>query len=320
MPRRRNPEDDVLNSLAAAFMRLDPRVQIAMIVLAAVVGVAFLLVQSHRQYPTANGNPNALLGNPSNATANPSDRSNFLMVKPYFVLSYNSDNGTPNWVSWRVTSADLGESPRKQFFDPDATLPGGFNVVVNRDYSGSGFDRGHMCPHSDRAANVEMSYATFVMTNVIPQAPNVNRKAWEQLEEYGRELVSRQHQRLYVTSGPAGRGGRGSKGMADTLAGGKVVVPAQCWKVIVAVPDTGGDDVSKINAGTRVITVMMPNDNDSVSYEWASFRTSAAEIESRTGLHFFTSLPADVSQALRQKVDVEAIPPPRPRYGGESSE
>ena len=42
---------------------------------------------------------------------------------------------------------------------------------MHRDYTGSGFDRGHMCPHSDRAANEEMSFATFVMSNIIPQAP-----------------------------------------------------------------------------------------------------------------------------------------------------
>ena len=48
------------------------------------------------------------------------------MVKPYYALSYNSTKGTPNWVSWRVTEADLGEAPRKDDFDTDVDLPSSF--------------------------------------------------------------------------------------------------------------------------------------------------------------------------------------------------
>ena len=66
-----------------------------------------------------------------------------------------------------------------------------------------------MCPHSDRAANTDMSYATFVMTNIIPQAPNVNRKAWAEMENYCRELV-RHHDSLFIIAGPIGEGGTGT--------------------------------------------------------------------------------------------------------------
>src|SRR5205823_19151 len=84
--------------------------------------------------------------------------------------------------------------------------------------------------HADRAATSEMSFATFVMTNIIPQAANVNERAWAHLEEYCRTLVSREHDRLYVIAGPAGRGGRGTAGYKESIAGGRVTVPAQCWK------------------------------------------------------------------------------------------
>jgi endonuclease G len=169
-----------------------------------------------------------------------------------------------------------------------------------------------MCPHSDRAATAAMSFATFVMTNIIPQAPNVNQKAWAQLEMYCRDLV-RQGQHLYIISGPAGRGGRGSMGSAETIAGTKVTVPAECWKIVVVLPEAnaGGDDLAKISAATRVIAVIMPNDNDAVGEAWAGFRTSAAEIEGRTGYHFFDRLSADVAQALRQKIDSTPIAPPQ---------
>jgi endonuclease G len=257
-----------------------------------------------------------LLGNPSQAGNDPRARDNYLMVKPFFALSYNDTKGIPNWVSWRVTVADLGDAPRKQDFDPDVALPVSFRQVQSREYTRSGFDRGHMCPHSDRAANQDMSFATFVMTNIIPQAPNVNRKAWEQLESYGRDLVKEQNVRLYVIAGPIGQGGRGSSGVRESIGGG-VCVPAECWKIIVVLPEAGSDDLAKVSPATRVISVDMPNDEDKVGEEWDKFRTSAAEIERKTGLHFFDHVRSDVAETLRQKIDHEAIPPPKPHhYGG----
>jgi endonuclease G len=234
------------------------------------------------------------------------------MVKKYYALAYNNAAGRSNWVSWRVAAADLGEAPRK-LFDPDPDLPRGFIRITSRDYVGSGFDRGHLCPHSDRAANEDMSFSTFVMTNIIPQAPNVNQKAWARLESYCRGLVGKQHHRLYIIAGPAGEGGLGTEGLKQTIANGKVTVPAECWKVVVMVPDGGGtDDLAKINTATRVIAVLMPNDNDVVGDEWAKYRTSAATVEQKTGLHFFDTLPADVAQVLRQKVDRLPIGASRP--------
>jgi endonuclease G, mitochondrial len=260
--------------------------------------------------------PQLLLGNPSRATGDSSNRDNFLMIKPFYALSYNSDKGTPNWVSWRVTSADLGEAPRKREFSTDLTLPVSFTQITHKDYSASGFDRGHMCPHSDRAATIEMSYATFVMTNIIPQAPSVNQKAWAQLEMYSRDLA-RAHNHLYILCGPWGKGGVGSKGPRETLANGKVTVPAECWKVIVIVPEAGGeDDLAKINPATRVIAVDMPNDQTQVGEEWDNFRVAPLEIEHKTGLHFFTTLRPEIAAVLKAKIDTTKIPAPKPMHGG----
>lgn len=323
MARRRNRTDGddvdaIINSSVASFRQLDRQSQIAILVLIALLAVVVAVFYFHSYRVTTPGTaatPNLLLGNPSSASTDPLNRDDYLMVKPYFVLSYNSDKGTPNWVSWQVTSEYLGNAPRKQVFDSDTTLPVGFNVVNTRDYSGSGFDRGHMCPHSDRAANQDMSYSTFVMSNVIPQAPNVNEKAWAQLEDYGRQLA-RQGDHLYIISGPAGQGGIGSKGFKESLAGGKVVVPAECWKIIVVVEPGSGDDLARISMGTRVIAVDMPNDQTRVGEEWAQYRTSPAQIEQKTGFHFFSNVRPDIAAALRQRIDDVPIPPPRPLSHG----
>ncbi len=303
--------------LIGAVQRLPPGVQLAiaalMILGGLFVAVAVAVFALSRNAPTAGpvavaGSPQMWLGNPSNAAADP---DNFLMVKPYFALSYDRDKGTPNWVSWRLTGADVGTSPRAPEFAPDLTLPPGFARITTGDYRGGGFDRGHMCPHGDRSADPDMSYATFVMTNVVPQAANLNQKAWDQEEEYCRDLARRGH-RLYVIDGPAGRGGVGKFGLRDTIAGGRVVVPSDCWKVVLILDDDGTDpDPATITPDARVLTVDMPNDQNTVDESWSQYRTTPAEVERRTGLRFFDRLRPDVADALRQRLDRTPLPPPR---------
>jgi endonuclease G len=262
---------------------------------------------------------NGLLGNPSEATTNPKNRNNYLLIKPYFVTSYNSDAGEPNWVSWVLTKEDLGDAPRKRTFDTDTSLPIGLRRIKGKDYTSSGFDRGHMCPHSDRAATQDQSYSTFVMTNIVPQAPNLNQKAWQQLEDYARSLASAGNH-VYTIAGPIGQGGVGSNGPAKTIGPPDhlVIVPAKCWKILVIVPEAGGsDDLRKIDRHTRVIAVLMPNDDTEVGYAWAKYRVSVADIEKETHLTFFTRLPRDVAAALKAKADDEQTPKPVPRKFGE---
>lgn len=261
---------------------------------------------------------NLLLGNPSGATTSVRNRHNYLLVKPYFTASYNSSKGEPNWVSWVLTVEDLGNAPRKRSFDTDP-LPIGFVRIKTAEYVKSGFDRGHICPHSDRAANEEMSFSTFVMTNVIPQAPNLNRRAWVQVEDFARDLAF-QGNHVYQIAGGSGVGGVGSDGRADRISDGRVLVPAKLWKIIVVVPEAGaGSDLSKINAETRVIAVNIPNDNTKVRDAWKQYRVSVRTIERETGLTFFTALPPDVAKALKEKTDDAATPVPVPRVYGKAA-
>ncbi|HEX4588468.1 MAG TPA: DNA/RNA non-specific endonuclease [Gemmataceae bacterium] len=293
----------------------------AAVLVAAAVLIVLILIQNpgfQRQQPLTDSAPaeasvHLTLGNPSGATDNPDDADNFLMRKPYYALSYNNAKGTPNWVSWQVQVSDLGDAPRPQFY-PDPDLPRSFKHVTPRDYAGSGFDRGHMCPHSDRGATPEASTATFAMTNIVPQAPNENQRAWADFEDYCRGLVRKRHAVLYIVSGPQGRGGEGTRGPADTIADGKVTVPARCWKVVVVVDDGAGgpDDVSRIGPRTRVIAINMPNDQ-SVGHGWAKYRTNVREIEELTGYTFFGRVPADIADGLKAKADTEHVPPSRPR-------
>ncbi len=265
--------------------------------------------------PPADESVHLLMGNPSGATADPDRPDDYLLKKPYYALSYNNAKGAPNWVSWCLKQGDFGPAPRSQFY-PDPDLPRNFKHITPRDYNGSGFDRGHMCPRSDRTSTPEAANATFSMANIIPQAPHVNQRAWADFEDYCREQVRRRHHTLYIVSGPAGTGGEGTNGPAETIARGRVTVPAKCWKVVLSLADGTGtaEDLNRVGPRTRLIAVVMPNDQ-SVGHGWAKYRTSVKEVEALTGYRFFDRVPAGVMDRLKEKVDDERVPAPRTRKG-----
>jgi endonuclease G len=246
--------------------------------------------------PAPSGNRNLLLGNPSGATHDPSQPTNYLIERPQYVLSYNRDHGIPNWVSWQVAQSDLGDTQRSNNFTSDTTLPAGWYRVTLDDYTGSGYDRGHMCPSADRTATVKDNQATFVLTNIVPQAPDNNRSTWEHLEALSRQLVGKGHV-LYIIAG-----GDGSIG---TIAKGKVLVPSYTWKIIVVMP-AGQSDVTRITADTPVLAVRVPNALNTKLGDWDQYRVTVASIEEATGYHFFTNLAPDIQSALKSRID--AVP------------
>ena len=248
------------------------------------------------------------MGNPSEATEDPAKGENFLMKKEQYALSYNKKTGTPNWVSWHLNKDWLGDVERENDFRPDGTLPKGFPRFTPRAYFRSGFDKGHLCPSGDRTATPEDNSATFLMTNMIPQAPNNNQKGWERLESYCRGLAKKGKE-LYIVCGPAGVGGVGSNGFKAALKAeqGTLRVPGKTWKVVLVLPK-GVTDPNQVKPSARVIAVIMPNDQ-TVTKNWAKHRVSAEEVEELTGLTFFSAVPAEVAEELRSHVDDEPIRP-----------
>lgn len=243
---------------------------------------------------SATNNRNLLLGNPSNAAPSTASTDNYLMVKPQYVLSYNNKTHTANWVSWQLNRSWMGAADRKNDFRPDDALPDGWYKVRPNDYMSSGYDRGHIAPSADRTRNEADNSSTFLMTNMMPQVPELNRGAWGDLEDYCRELVQ-QGKELYIVAGPVGR--KGSIGKKE-----KIAVPSKTWKVI-AVLDRQGLGLQGITNNTRAIAVIMPNDASVKGKGWKSFRVSVRQVERETGLNFLSNVPVQVQQVIESKVD-----------------
>lgn len=251
------------------------------------------------------GAENLLMGNPSNAKPNVNQPENYLITRPQYTLAYNRSRGTANWASWYLSKKWLGEIDRQDNFRPDESLPSGWYRVITSDYTNSGFDRGHQCPSGDRTITAGDNSQTFLMTNIIPQAPNHNQGPWAQMEAYSRKLA-REGNELYIIMGNYGTGGIGSGGYKEKLANGKITVPKYIWKVILILPE-GEEDLRRVNSSTRVIAVNMINRQDVSGLHWSDFRTTVDDIETETGLDLLSALPVSVQVALESKKDTGPI-------------
>jgi endonuclease G len=250
--------------------------------------------------PVINDNDHMYFGNPSNAAFLTDSINNYLIRKDYYAVSYSRDRGTPNWVSWHLFSNDIGSTPRQDDFREDITLPAGWYQVTNASYTSSGFDRGHNCPSGDRTSTVAANSATFLMTNMIPQAQYNNQIVWTGMEDSLRRLVT-QGNELYIIMGSYGMGGTGNGGYKTTIDGGRVTVPSNIWKIAIVIAN-GNNDSARVTTNTRVIAVDVPNTNTLFS-SWKNYRTSVDAIEAATGYDLISRMPVLLQAALEARVD-----------------
>ena len=123
------------------------------------------------------------VGVPNISGASTASTTNYLSVKKGYVMSYNGVEGRANWVGWTLSASDVGSVERTNRFIQDESFPRGFRIVDERDYTHSGFDRGHLCNSEDRTSSYSLNVETFLMSNMIPQTPELNRGPFKFLEE-----------------------------------------------------------------------------------------------------------------------------------------
>ncbi|HVZ75543.1 MAG TPA: DNA/RNA non-specific endonuclease [Polyangia bacterium] len=238
--------------------------------------------------PPPSANVNLALGEPRDG--DPSD--DVLLDHGVFVASYDPARLVPSWVAWRLVAEDLGEIPRRDHFHPDSTLPAGLTSPRPRDYVGSGYDKGHLCPSGDRTASVESNDETFVMTNVEPQIAALNRGPWEKLEEHERHLATEGRQ-VFVVAG----------GLFDAepkrLPSGEAV-PRANYKILVVLDR--GRGAADVDDATPVTAVIMPNSNAVAHTSWCDHVVSIDEIERQSGYDFLALMPEAVQRRIEARV------------------
>jgi endonuclease G, mitochondrial len=230
---------------------------------------------------------NVQLGIPSDN--DPSD--DYLIFRHQYVLSYNKKRNVANWVSWTLNAGWFGEAPRSGKFISDTTLPQEFYRVKTSDYNNSGYDRGHLVQSEERTKTDEDNHATFVLSNIIPQRPDLNQGVWLRLESYCNDLCRKLNKDLYIIAGGIFHSDR-------TIRHG-IAVPDSCFKIIVVLDKE--KSLSDITATTEVIAVVMPNENGVRNDAWEKYRTTIRRIEASTGYNFLSRVSQNIQDAIENK-------------------
>lgn len=124
-----------------------------------------------------------------------------ILRRTNYTASFNAKTNLPNWVAWAITPDELIErESRNNNFQPDPAQPTHM-AVTTEDYTGSGYDRGHMCPAADNKFHWRAMDECFYMTNICPQNHNLNAGVWSTLEQQCRRWAET-GTTVYIACGP----------------------------------------------------------------------------------------------------------------------
>ena len=202
-----------------------------------------------------------------------------LLVNPSYLVDFDVQSGVAFWVHYALTAQEcMGAVPRKDAFGQD-------NRVVNSptasSYASSGYDRGHLKPAADSRRSAAEMRNSFLMTNMAPQSPNLNRGIWKKLEEDVRTW-GLAYDEVHVTCGPSDLTQR-------TLSSG-VRVPSAFWKVVL-----------RTSPDTTCLAFRFPN-ADKVPGALEDYLVSVDALEAELGLDLFPSLPDGTERRVEGEV------------------
>ena len=143
-----------------------------------------------------------------------------------FAVMYSGVSRTPLWSAEYLTRKRLQQAKeidREDSFHEESQLPQSMRAQLS-DYSGSGYDRGHLAPNGDMA-NRSQQYDSFSLANIAPQSPRNNRYIWRNIESATRYLTQ-QYGEVYTVTGVAFTDKK-----AKQLAG-RVLVPSHFFKAV----------------------------------------------------------------------------------------
>ena len=128
-----------------------------------------------------------------------------ILHKKAFDICYLCEWKTPKMVVYQVDGRliDAKNLSRKHLrFRPDYQLPTKCRSYP-KDYSRTGYDRGHLAPNAVFDYSRAVQKETFLMSNIAPQKPKLNRKLWAKIERFVR-MQARKYGKIGVITGVCG--------------------------------------------------------------------------------------------------------------------
>ncbi|ULO03841.1 DNA/RNA non-specific endonuclease [Campylobacter sp. RM12651] len=112
-----------------------------------------------------------------------------LLDKYYYVNCYNYKLKSSIAVAYKLKKENLETHIKKRpKFEEDFELPKKHRTRWS-DYLHSGYDRGHILSNQSMNATKGAQRSTFLMSNITPQVPEINRKVFLKAEKFERLLA-----------------------------------------------------------------------------------------------------------------------------------
>lgn len=207
-----------------------------------------------------------------------------------FMVGYSELRMNPLWVTYRLEAAPPGAiGSRPSSFSQDKRS---LARVAHQDYTGSGYDRGHLAPNYAIAKvhGREAQLQTFLMTNISPQTANLNRRVWQRIEQIAMDHFAPLKQEVWVITGPV------FAPQTARLPNTYIQIPTAFYKIFIA-PATAERPI-------KVLAFLVPQDVQGQEV-LSQFLTSVRSIEEATGLDFLHRLPAQQQESLETSIQPE---------------
>lgn len=212
------------------------------------------------------------------------DRSEKILKRSNYTISYNRNWNQPNWVAWELNKNETkGRNNRNEEFTADPDLAEAYQVE-SYDYSGSGYDRGHMCPAGDNHFDAKAMNESFYMSNICPQNHELNAGKWNDLEIACRKWANR-YQQLFIVCGPIIDKRNGKRIGKEH----EIIVPEKFFKVILITS----------TKPARAIGYIFENNGSDRPYKVHSID----EVEKITGMDFFPNLPDKIEDLVESRYE-----------------
>lgn len=214
--------------------------------------------------------------------------SHILRNKGY-MLEYSETLENPLWVIYKVKEPRYNSGKRPRSFQEDWRS---FSAVNHKDYTHSGYNRGHMAPNYVIATRYgkEAQKETFLMTNITPQKGQLNQKSWQRLEELIANDFSEWYGEFWVVTGPI------FDKNPDTIKNTKIAIPKAFYKVLIKPATDQQPDMA--------LAFIFPQNADPKA-SLMTFVTSIDEVESQSGIDLFSALDDSIEEALESSTTPE---------------
>lgn len=218
----------------------------------------------------------------------PDSISSMILERYCYTVSYNRESRQPNWVMWKLTGDHVMQRKEGVWneYREDEELPFEIRSTLE-DYASSGYDRGHMCPGGDCNWDDEGRDETFVLSNMCPQNPNLNRGDWKEIEMACRKWAEN-YGCVHIVCGPIFFKSQEH----ERIGPNKIPVPEAFFKVVLCADPTAPRGIGFICRNT--------DGNRKKDFYVNSIR----QVERVTGYDFFPALHDEIENVVEREANI----------------